>query len=112
LRCVPLPCIVTYLPSVAIPGQRVAYSGLMRASRRSKRGSARISAYSGQYCSTKKPAKGMAPGSIRVVSEDDSRREAIEQVEPAERGHALAELGLWYDAYDFFAGHSRAHTEL
>ncbi len=54
----------------------------------------------------------MAPGSIRVVSEDDSRREAIEQVEPAERGHALAELGLWYDAYDFFAGHSRAHTEL
>jgi hypothetical protein len=54
----------------------------------------------------------VSAGSIQVVFEDDSRHEAIEQVDPAERGDALAELGLWYDAYDFFAGHSRAHPEL
>jgi len=51
-------------------------------------------------------------GTIRVVSEADSRRIASRASAAAERGHVLAELGLWYDAYDFFAALSAAHPEL
>jgi len=54
----------------------------------------------------------VSAGAIEVIPAGDSRRQAIEQTAPAERGHTLARLGLWYDAYDFFAGLSRAHPEL
>jgi hypothetical protein len=51
-------------------------------------------------------------GAIRVVSEADSRRNAVRSSTTAERGHLLAKLGLWYDAYDFFAALSAAHPEV
>jgi hypothetical protein len=54
----------------------------------------------------------VSAGAIEVIPAGDSRREAVEQTAAAERGHTLAKLGLWYDAYDFFAGLSRAHPEL
>jgi hypothetical protein len=51
-------------------------------------------------------------GTIRVVSEADSRRDASQASATAEQGHVLARLGLWYDAYDFFAALSAAHPEV
>jgi hypothetical protein len=51
-------------------------------------------------------------GVIQVVGPDDDRRVAVAAVEDARRGHLLAELGIWYDAYDFFASLAEAHPEI
>jgi hypothetical protein len=51
----------------------------------------------------------VAVGALREISESDSRRQAVRESPPSERGHTLARLGLWYDAYDFFASISAAH---
>ncbi len=53
----------------------------------------------------------ISAGSIRVVSASDPRRELVAAASPSMRGHRLAELGLWYDALDFFAALSREHPE-
>lgn len=45
----------------------------------------------------------VAAGSLRVIPGSDTRRQSAEQARGVERGHVLAQLGLWYDAYDFFA---------
>jgi hypothetical protein len=47
-----------------------------------------------------------------VVSASDERRGEIQAVEAAQRGHLLAKLGIWYDAYDFFAALCEAHPEI
>lgn len=53
----------------------------------------------------------VAAGALRVIPESDSRRAAAEQTIASERGHTLARLGLWYDAYNFFATLSLAHPD-
>ena len=53
----------------------------------------------------------VATGAIQVIAESDWRREAATQIIPSERGHTMAQLGIWYDAYDFFASLSQAHPE-
>lgn len=53
----------------------------------------------------------VAAGALRVVGPSDERRETLAQTVASERGHTLARLGIWYDAYDFFATLSKAHPE-
>ena len=54
----------------------------------------------------------VAAGALRVLGPDDPRRSEAQEASPSERGHALARLGVWYDAYDFFASISQSHPEL
>lgn len=54
----------------------------------------------------------VAAGALRVLSSDDPRRSEALAASPSERGHALARLGVWYDAYDFFASISKSHPDL
>ncbi len=51
----------------------------------------------------------VAVGSLRVVAPDDPRRREVALASPLERGHVLARLGLWYDAFDHFASLAAAH---
>jgi hypothetical protein len=44
-----------------------------------------------------------AAGAVERLPSGDDRVERALRAEGARRGHALAELGLWYDAFDFFA---------
>lgn len=53
----------------------------------------------------------VSAAALRVVPENDTRRTAAAQASPAERGHTLARLGLWYDSYDFFASLAQAHPD-
>lgn len=60
----------------------------------------------------RRPARNpVAAGALRVLPVDDPRRAAIEAAPPEERGHRLAEQGVFYDAYDFFARLARDHPE-
>jgi len=53
----------------------------------------------------------VSAAALRVLPENDSRRTAAAQALPAERGHTLARLGLWYDSYDFFASLAQTHPD-
>jgi len=53
----------------------------------------------------------VAGGGIRRVGLDGEAEAALAAVPLAERGHALARQGLWYDAFDFFAELERRHPE-
>jgi len=53
----------------------------------------------------------VSAAALRVLPENDSRRTAAAQSLPAERGHTLARLGLWYDSYDFFASLAQTHPD-
>ena len=48
-------------------------------------------------------------GALRVLLLDDPRRADLNALPDAERGHALAAAGIWYDAYDFFATLAESH---
>jgi hypothetical protein len=50
-------------------------------------------------------------GAIRVLAAEDDRRQAIARAAPHARGHTLAELGIWYDAFDFFAALARQNPD-
>lgn len=50
-------------------------------------------------------------GGLRLLPADDPRHALVESTLPTRVGHVLAEQGLWYDAYDFFATLSQAHPE-
>ncbi len=54
----------------------------------------------------------VAAGALRVLNTDDPRRTEASAASPSERGHTLAKLGVWYDAYDFFATISESHPEV
>jgi hypothetical protein len=49
---------------------------------------------------------------IERLGSGDPRLAGLADVASARRGHELARRGLWYDAYDFFAGLAAAHPEL
>lgn len=51
-------------------------------------------------------------GALRVLGPDDPRRVEASAADPSQRGHALARLGVWYDAYDFFASISESRPDL
>lgn len=53
----------------------------------------------------------VAAGALRVLDSTDQRRNEAKEASPSERGHVLAKLGIWYDAYDFFASISKSHPE-
>lgn len=53
----------------------------------------------------------VSAGALQVIPASDPRRAKASQATPSQRGHTLAELGLWYDAYDFFASLALAHAE-
>ncbi len=53
----------------------------------------------------------VSAAALRVLPENDLRRRAAAQASPAERGHTLARLGLWYDSYDFFASLAQAYPD-
>jgi hypothetical protein len=53
----------------------------------------------------------VAAGALRRVADSDPRREIVDQALPTERGHTFARLGLWYDAFDFFASIAAAHPD-
>ena len=53
----------------------------------------------------------VAVGAIARVPAEDPRAAEVSEVAPAGRGHRFAELGLWYDAYDYFASLAKAHPE-
>lgn len=54
----------------------------------------------------------LSEGSIRVLSASDDRRDEVAQAPSPMRGHRLAELGVWYDAYDFFSALAVEHPEI
>jgi hypothetical protein len=59
------------------------------------------------------PARNpVSVAALRVIPESDSRRETAAKTPGSERGHTLARLGLWYDAFDFLATLSLAHPEI
>ncbi|MAG33375.1 MAG: hypothetical protein CL908_21065, partial [Deltaproteobacteria bacterium] len=51
-------------------------------------------------------------GALRVIGDSDERRRGIEETAASARGHTLARLGIWYDAYDFFASLAAAHPQI
>lgn len=52
----------------------------------------------------KRPSRNpVSAGALRRVETSDVNRSALNAEAPAARGHALAKLGIWYDAFDFFA---------
>lgn len=54
----------------------------------------------------------LSEGAIRVLPETDSRRAAVAEAPLPARGHRLAELGVWYDAYEFFSSLAVEHPEV
>lgn len=54
----------------------------------------------------------MSAGSLRVAGQDDARRATLSAAEASSRGNRSAELGLWYDAFDFYASLAAAHPEV
>jgi hypothetical protein len=53
----------------------------------------------------------ISAGSIKRVPLDDAAEARVDGTPPAERGHALAAQGYWYDSYDFFADLSSRHPD-
>ena len=53
----------------------------------------------------------VSEGAIRVVDDSDSRRAEVADTSAPMKGHMLAKLGIWYDAYDFFSVLALAHPE-
>lgn len=53
----------------------------------------------------------LSEGSIRVLADSDFRRAEVAEASPSTRGHRLAQLGVWYDAYDFFSDLAADHPE-
>ncbi len=68
--------------------------------------------YVGLLVDRDRPSRNpISAGAIRVVAEADSRRREVADAPAPMRGHTLAKLGIWYDAYDFFAELSRTHPD-
>ncbi len=53
----------------------------------------------------------VSAGGLRVVDGGDERRSAVREATASARGHRLAELGIWYDAFDFFASLAEANPD-
>ena len=47
-----------------------------------------------------------------MVDASDARRVELANTPASSRGHRLAELGIWYDAYDFFASLAERNPEV
>ncbi len=54
----------------------------------------------------------VSAGSLRVAGATDGRRETVSSASASARGNKFAELGLWYDAFDFYASLAAAHPEV
>jgi len=54
----------------------------------------------------------VSAGSLRVAADADARRQTVSSAAAPARGNTLAELGLWYDAFDFYASLAAAHPEV
>ena len=54
----------------------------------------------------------VSAGSLRVAGASDARRQSVGVADAAVRGNKFAELGLWYDAFDFYASLAEAHPEV
>ena len=54
----------------------------------------------------------VSAGSLRVAGPSDARRQSVGAADAAVRGNKFAELGLWYDAFDFYASLAEAHPEV
>lgn len=54
----------------------------------------------------------LSEGAIRVLPESDSRRARVAEAPLPTRGHELAGLGVWYDAFDFFSALAVKHPEV
>lgn len=54
----------------------------------------------------------VSAGSLRVAGASDARRQSVGAADAAVRGNKFAELGLWYDAFDFYASLAEAHPEV
>jgi hypothetical protein len=54
----------------------------------------------------------VSAGALRVVGPSDPRRAKGESADTPARGNELAALGLWYDAFDFYATLAAAHPEV
>jgi Domain of Unknown Function (DUF928) len=54
----------------------------------------------------------VSAGSLRVAGATDGRRETVSSASASARGNKFAELGLWYDAFDFYASLAEAHPEV
>ncbi len=54
----------------------------------------------------------VSAGSLRVAGAADGRRETVSSASASARGNKFAELGLWYDAFDFYASLAEAHPEV
>lgn len=54
----------------------------------------------------------VSAGSLRVAGDGDARRQTVSGADASARGNKFAELGLWYDAFDFYASLAEAHPEV
>ncbi len=54
----------------------------------------------------------VSAGSLRVAAASDGRRQSVGAADVSARGNKFAELGLWYDAFDFYASLAEAHPEV
>ena len=54
----------------------------------------------------------VSAGSLRVAAASDGRRQSVGAADASVRGNKFAELGLWYDAFDFYASLAEAHPEV
>ncbi|MFO0688866.1 MAG: DUF928 domain-containing protein [Myxococcota bacterium] len=54
----------------------------------------------------------VSAGALRVAGAGDARRATVSSAEASVRGNKFAELGLWYDAFDFYASLAEAHPEV
>ncbi|MBK7950530.1 MAG: DUF928 domain-containing protein [Deltaproteobacteria bacterium] len=54
----------------------------------------------------------VSAGALRVAGPSDARRETLSSADASVRGNRFAELGLWYDAFDFYASLAEAHPEV
>lgn len=54
----------------------------------------------------------VSAGSLRVAGASDGRRQSVGTADASARGNKFAELGLWYDAFDFYASLAQAHPEV
>lgn len=54
----------------------------------------------------------ISAGALRVIDAADARRVEVDEAPASARGHRLAQLGIWYDAYDFFASLAEANPQV
>ncbi|MFK7898577.1 MAG: DUF928 domain-containing protein [Myxococcota bacterium] len=60
-----------------------------------------------------RPSKNpVAGGAIRALTESDSRAKKLRAASPLQQGHTAAAQGIWYDAFDRFAGLAAEHPEV